>query len=161
MTRIRVGQGLDAHRLVQDRKLVLAGVTIDFEKGLLGHSDADVVAHALMDAILGALALGDIGTHFPPGDPRFKDADSMELLGQVVRMAKEKGFRVEQVDINVIAEAPRLMPHFDAMRKNLSQSLGAPLDAVSVKATTTEGMGFTGRGEGIAAMAVALLIEEN
>ena len=155
---IRIGQGFDAHQLRPGRKLILAGVTIPFDRGLAGHSDADVLAHAVMDAILGALALGDLGAHFPPGDPAYKDADSMGLLGKVVEMAKARGFAITQVDATVIAEAPKLAPQIPAMRENLGRALALPLDAVSVKATTTEGMGFTGRGEGIAAMAVVMLV---
>jgi 2-C-methyl-D-erythritol 2,4-cyclodiphosphate synthase len=157
MEDFRVGQGFDAHRLVEGRKLILAGVTIPHPRGLLGHSDADVLAHAVMDAILGALALGDIGAHFPPNDPAYQDADSMALLGRVAAMAKAQGWRVRQADATVIAEAPRLLPYVQAMRENLARVLAADLDRVSVKATTTEGMGFAGRGEGIAAMAVVAL----
>lgn len=154
---IRIGQGFDAHRLVPGRRLVLAGVLVPFERGLLGHSDADVIAHAVCDALLGALARRDIGEHFPPDDPAFQDADSMDLLRRVVEMAGTAGYGVVQVDVTVIAEAPKLRPFVPAMRENLSRITGAPLDRVSVKATTTEGMGFTGAGEGMAALAVALL----
>jgi 2-C-methyl-D-erythritol 2,4-cyclodiphosphate synthase len=160
MSEIRIGQGFDAHRLAAGRRLVLCGVTVPFDQGLLGHSDADVAAHAVMDAVLGALALGDIGAHFPPGDPRFKDADSLKLLREVVELARGQGFKVGQIDVTLIAEAPKLAPYIPAMREKLAAAAGAPLDRVSVKATTTEGMGFAGRGEGMAAMAVALLEKE-
>ena len=153
----RIGQGFDAHRLAAGRRLILAGVEVPFERGLLGHSDADVLAHAVMDAILGALALGDLGDHFPPGDPAYRDADSMKLLAQVAAMAKSRGWEVAQVDATVIAEAPKLKPYIPAMRENLARALAADLEAVSVKATTTEGMGFAGRGEGLAALAVVML----
>ena len=154
---VRVGQGFDAHRLVEGRRLVLGGVEIGHPRGLLGHSDADVLAHAITDAVLGAAAMGDIGTHFPPGAPEWKDADSLELLKKAVALAAERGWRVASVDATIIAEAPRLLPFVAEMRKRLAAALGCPLDGVSVKAKTTEGMGFTGRGEGIAAMAVATL----
>lgn len=154
---VRVGQGFDAHRLVEGRKLVLGGVTVPFERGLLGHSDADVLAHAVTDAVLGAAALGDIGTHFPPSDPKWKDADSIELLRRASALAAEKGFRVTSMDATVIAEAPRLAPFVEEMRRRLADALGCPVDGVSVKAKTTEGMGFCGRGEGMAALAVATL----
>ncbi|HUT52927.1 MAG TPA: 2-C-methyl-D-erythritol 2,4-cyclodiphosphate synthase [bacterium] len=157
---MRIGQGFDAHRLVAGRKLVLCGVTVPFEQGLLGHSDADVAAHAVMDAVLGALALGDIGAHFPPGDPRYQDADSMGLLREVAALARGRGFEIGQIDVTILAEAPKLAPYIDAMREKLAAAAGAPLSRVSVKATTTEGMGFTGRGEGMAAMAVAVLEKE-
>jgi 2-C-methyl-D-erythritol 4-phosphate cytidylyltransferase/2-C-methyl-D-erythritol 2,4-cyclodiphosphate synthase len=154
---VRVGQGFDAHRLVEGRRLVIGGVEVPFGRGLLGHSDADVLAHAITDAVLGAAALDDIGTHFPPGAPEWKDADSLDLLGRAAALAAERGYRVASVDATVIAEAPRLAPFVAEMRKRLAQALGCPADCVSVKAKTTEGMGFTGRGEGIAAMAVATL----
>jgi 2-C-methyl-D-erythritol 2,4-cyclodiphosphate synthase len=160
MNGIRIGQGFDAHRLVAGRRLVLCGVTVPFDQGLLGHSDADVATHAVMDAVLGALALGDIGAHFPPGDPRFKDADSLKLLREVADLARGLGFKVAQIDVTIIAEVPKLAPHIRAMREKLSAAAGAALERVSVKATTTEGMGFAGRGEGMAAMAVALLEKE-
>jgi 2-C-methyl-D-erythritol 2,4-cyclodiphosphate synthase len=155
---IRIGQGFDAHRLAPGRRLILGGVAVPFERGLLGHSDADVLAHAVMDAILGALALGDLGVHFPPGDPAYKDADSMKLLEKVAAMAEERGYRVQQIDATVIAEAPQLRPYIQAMRENLSRAAAADLASVSVKATTTEGLGFTGKGEGIAALAVVMLV---
>jgi len=157
MSKIRIGQGFDAHKLVTDRKLILSGVEIPFDKGLDGHSDADVAAHAVIDAVLGAAALGDIGIHFPPGDPLYKDADSMELLNRVKGMAGLKGYRVAQVDVTIIAQAPKLAPYISNMRHKMADALRVPIESVSIKTTTTEGMGFTGRGEGIAAMAVALL----
>lgn len=154
----RVGQGYDAHRLVPGRRLILGGVEVPFERGLLGHSDADVLAHAVTDAVLGAAALGDIGTHFPPSDSRWKDADSIALLRRAVALAGAAGWKVAAVDATVIAEAPKLAPHVAAMRERLASALDCPAGSVSVKAKTTEGMGFTGRGEGMAAMAVATLV---
>ena len=154
---IRVGNGYDAHRLVQGRPLVLGGVSIPYAKGLAGHSDADVLLHAICDALLGASALGDIGQHFPPEDPEFKDANSRQLLRQVMALLDQSGWSAGNVDVTVIAEEPRLAPHIPAMRSNLVEDMQLPLDAVSIKATTTEGMGFTGRGEGIAAQAVVLI----
>jgi len=157
VTDIRIGQGFDAHRLKPGRRLVLGGVEVPFKAGLDGHSDADVLAHAIMDAILGALALGDIGKHFPPDDPAFRNADSMKLLEKVVEMAGKNGFKPARVDATIIAERPRLAPFIPAMRENLARALGVAVESVSVKATTTEGMGAIGRGEGMSAMAVALL----
>jgi len=157
VTNIRIGQGFDAHRLKPGRRLVLGGVEVPFKAGLDGHSDADVLAHAIMDAILGALALGDIGKHFPPDDPAFRNADSIKLLEKVVEMAGKKGFKPARVDATIIAERPRLAPFIPAMREKLARALGVAVESVSVKATTTEGMGAIGRGEGMSAMAVALL----
>lgn len=154
---MRIGQGMDVHRLVRGRRLVLAGVEVPNERGLIGHSDADVVCHAVIDAILGALAQGDIGQHFPPGDPKYKDADSMALLAQIVTLAQNRGQRVAQLDATIVAEAPRLGPYKDAMRQNLARVIGAPLEAVSVKATTTDAIGAIGHGEGIAALALVML----
>jgi 2-C-methyl-D-erythritol 2,4-cyclodiphosphate synthase len=154
---MRIGQGIDVHRLVRGRKLMLAGVEIPFERGLIGHSDADVAAHAVIDAILGALALGDIGQHFPPRDPLYQDADSLELLARIVTLARGLNHRVIQLDLTIIAEAPRLAPYIADMRVNLARVTGAPLDAVSVKATTTDAIGAIGHGEGIAALALAVL----
>jgi 2-C-methyl-D-erythritol 2,4-cyclodiphosphate synthase len=151
----RTGIGFDAHRLVAGRPLVLGGVRIPHERGLLGHSDADVLVHALMDALLGAVADGDIGQHFPPGDARWKDADSVALLRLVVGRLHQHGWRVVNVDGTVLAEAPRLAPHIPQMRARLAEALGVESAQVSVKATTTEGMGAVGRREGISAMAVA------
>jgi 2-C-methyl-D-erythritol 2,4-cyclodiphosphate synthase len=150
---VRTGLGIDSHRLVAGRRLVLGGVEIPFELGLEGHSDADVLAHAIADALLGAAGLGDIGRHFPDSDPRFQDADSMVLLADVVSRVREAGWAVEHVDATVMMERPRLAPHRDAVEA----SLGAVLGSVNVKATTGERMGFVGRGEGVAAMAVATL----
>ena len=154
---MRIGSGFDVHRLVEGRKLILGGVDIPFEKGLDGHSDADVAIHALMDAILGALALGDIGQHFPPSDETYRGADSMKLLSAVVSLMKEKGYRIGNVDLTVIAEKPKMAPHIPMMRQNIAAALETEKENVSVKATTTEKLGFTGRGEGIAAEAVVLL----
>ncbi len=158
--RMRVGIGFDVHRLVEGRPLVLGGVTIPFEQGLLGHSDADVLTHAIMDALLGAAALGDLGQHFPDTDPAYAGADSLALLREVVRKVKDQGYRVANVDSVVAAERPRLVAHLPAMRERLAAALGCSPEAVSVKATTTEGLGFTGRGEGIAAQAVCLIVME-
>lgn len=157
MTRHRIGTGLDVHALVEGRPLVLGGVTIPHTHGLAGHSDADVLLHAVTDALLGALALGDLGQWFPPDDPRYAGADSAALLGQVMARVQAEGWRPGNVDCTVIAERPRLVPHVPAMRTSLARLLGVPQDRVSVKATTTEGLGFTGRGEGVAAQAVVLL----
>lgn len=156
---MRIGHGYDVHKLAEGRHLVLGGVDIPHEKGLLGHSDADVLTHAVMDALLGALALGDIGQHFPDTDPRYEGADSLVLLGHVTALLRELGFRVGNVDATVLAQAPKLAPHIPAMRENLARAMGADVSQVSVKATTEEGLGFTGRKEGIAAHAVALLLE--
>ncbi|NLD34256.1 MAG: 2-C-methyl-D-erythritol 2,4-cyclodiphosphate synthase [Clostridiales bacterium] len=153
----RVGLGFDVHRLVQGRLLVLGGVNIPHEKGLLGHSDADVATHALIDALLGAAALGDIGQHYPDTDERWRGADSVELLRDTVRTLGEKGFHPYNADITIAAQAPRLLPHVPQMRANLARAMGLPPDRVSVKATTTEELGFEGRGEGISARAVALI----
>ena len=157
---MRIGHGYDVHRLTPERKLILGGVEIPFEKGLLGHSDADVLAHAVMDALLGAAALGDIGKLFPDSDPAYKGADSLELLRRVTAVLGENGYRVGNVDATVLAQRPKLAPHIPAMRERLAVAMGISPDRVSVKATTEEGLGFTGTGEGIAAHAVAL-IDEN
>jgi 2-C-methyl-D-erythritol 2,4-cyclodiphosphate synthase len=155
---MRIGHGFDVHRLVPGRKLMLGGVEIPFELGLLGHSDADVLLHAVADALLGAAALGDIGKHFPLSDSKYKDADSSVLLGQVVTMVRKSGFSdIHNVDCMVMAERPRLSEHIDAMRQRLADILGTSIDAVSIKATTCEGLGFVGREEGIAASAVCLV----
>ncbi len=156
---MRIGHGYDVHRLAEGRKLILGGVEIPWEKGLLGHSDADVLAHAVMDALLGAAALGDIGLHFPDTDARWKDADSVELLRCTVALLKERSFRIGNIDATVLAQAPRLRPHIEEMRERLAAACGLPAERVSVKATTEEGLGFTGNGEGIAAHAVCLLEE--
>ena len=156
-TRMRIGHGYDVHRLVEGRKLILGGVEIPFEKGLLGHSDADVLVHAVMDAVLGAAALGDIGQHFPDNDPAYAGADSLELARHVARILSEHGYRVENIDATILCQRPKLAPHIPAMRANLAAAFGLPVDAVSVKATTEEHLGFTGEGLGIAAHAVALI----
>ena len=154
---MRIGHGYDVHRLVEGRKLILGGVDIPFEKGLLGHSDADVLTHAVMDALLGAAALGDIGKHFPDSDPAYAGADSLALASHVATLLLKEGYRIENVDATILAQAPKLAPHIPLMRENLSRALGIPLSAVSVKATTEEGLGFTGEGLGMAAHAVCLL----
>jgi 2-C-methyl-D-erythritol 2,4-cyclodiphosphate synthase len=159
MTRLRVGSGFDVHALVEGRPLMLGGVAIPHSHGLLGHSDADVLLHAVADALLGALALGDLGHWFPPDDPRYTDADSAGLLAQVVAEVLQRGWHTTNLDCTVIAERPRLAPHVPAMRERLAAILGVALERVSVKATSTEGLGFTGRGEGIAAQAIVLLEE--
>jgi 2-C-methyl-D-erythritol 2,4-cyclodiphosphate synthase len=154
---IRVGIGYDSHRFVEGRPLVLGGVTIPYERGLQGHSDADAVAHALIDAMLGAAAAGDIGQHFPDDDPRWKDADSMELLSSAHGMVRDRGYALTQADLTIITEQPRLRTHLPAMAASLSRRLGAQPGAVSLKAKSNEGMGFIGRGEGIAVIAIATL----
>ncbi len=153
----RIGNGFDVHRLVEGRKCIICGVDIPHSTGLLGHSDADVAIHALCDALLGAAALGDIGKHFPDTDERWKGADSRMLLRRVISLIGEKGYRVVNVDVTIMAQAPKMLPHIMKMRENLAQDMGVDIDAVSVKATTTERLGFTGRGEGIAAQASALI----
>ncbi len=156
---IRIGNGYDLHRLVSDRKLILGGVEIPYEKGLLGHSDADVLTHAIMDAMLGALALGDIGHYFPPTDPKWAGADSIMLLQQVQELIGVQGWRVNNIDSMVIAEAPKLKPHIKAMRDRLAQVMNLPIDCVSVKATTNEGMDAIGQKDAIAVHAVVLLVK--
>lgn len=157
MQDVRIGQGIDAHRLASGRRLVLGGIEIPFEKGLLGHSDADVLLHAISDALLGALGLGDIGEHFPETDERFRDISSLRLLEQVCTMIQERGYRVQNVDATIVAEQPRLSGHIPAMERAIRECI-RPMGEVNVKATTTEGMGFTGRQEGIAAFAVATVV---
>lgn len=156
---IRIGNGYDLHRLVCDRKLILGGVEIPYEKGLLGHSDADVLTHAIMDAMLGALALGDIGHYFPPSDPKWAGADSIMLLQQVQQLITSQGWRINNLDATVIAEAPKMKPHIKAMRERLSQAINLPIDCVSVKATTNEGMDAIGQKDAIAVHAVVLLVK--
>ncbi|WP_289157321.1 2-C-methyl-D-erythritol 2,4-cyclodiphosphate synthase [uncultured Muribaculum sp.] len=156
---IRVGNGFDVHRLVEERELWLGGVKVPYHLGLLGHSDADVALHALSDALLGAAALRDIGYHFPDTDPRFKGADSRVLLRRVREILQEKGYKVGNVDLTIMAQAPKLLDHIPVMRERIAADLMIDLDAVSVKATTTEKLGFTGRGEGIAALATALIFK--
>ncbi len=155
---MKIGHGYDAHRLVKGRKLILGGVTIDFELGLLGHSDADVLTHALMDAILGALGKGDIGSHFPDSDPRFKNINSLKLLEQVMLIADQEGYVLGNADITVICQLPRLAPFIRQMRENLGAVCKTPPKNINIKATTTEKMGPTGRGEGITAHTVVLLL---
>ena len=154
---MRIGHGYDVHRLVEGRRLILGGVEVPFDKGLLGHSDADVLTHAVMDALLGACALGDIGHLFPDSDPAYAGADSLRLLDEVVSRLRQRGDRVGNVDATVLAQAPKLAPYLEPMRRNLARRLQVPMDAVSVKATTEEGLGFTGTGDGIAAHAVCLV----
>jgi len=154
---MRIGHGYDVHRLVEDRKLILGGVEVPFEKGLLGHSDADVLAHAVMDAVLGAAALGDIGKHFPDTDPAYAGADSLKLAQHVTRIMREHGWKIVNIDSTLLCQKPKLAPYIPAMRENLAAAFGMPVDAVSVKATTEEHLGFTGEGLGIAAHAVALI----
>lgn len=157
MTMVRTGIGYDIHRLVPDRRLVLGGVAIDHPTGLAGHSDGDVLAHAIMDALLGATALGDLGTHFPSDDPAYAGADSLRLLERVVKLVTAAGYWIGSVDASVIAQAPRLAPHLAGMRDRLAVSLGVERDAVSVKATTNDGLGIVGAGEAIAALATAIV----
>ncbi|RAV10232.1 2-C-methyl-D-erythritol 2,4-cyclodiphosphate synthase [Paenibacillus contaminans] len=157
---IRVGQGFDVHQLAEGRKCIIGGVEIPFEKGLLGHSDADVLLHTISDAVLGALALGDIGKHFPDTDPAFKDADSLKLLIHVWGLVKERGYRLGNVDATIIAQKPKMAPYIPAMVEIIAKALEADVSQVNVKATTTEWLGFTGRGEGIAAQAVVCLVQE-
>ncbi|MDO5462039.1 MAG: 2-C-methyl-D-erythritol 2,4-cyclodiphosphate synthase [bacterium] len=158
---MRTGIGFDTHRLVSDRKLILGGVEIAYEYGLLGHSDADVLTHAIMDALLGAIADGDIGQHFPDTDPKWKGADSVALLRAVVARLKEKGYGIVNIDATVLAERPKLMPHIPAMRQVLAEAMECDQTAVSIKATTVEGLGAIGRREGISAMAVATVSNLN
>ena len=154
---MRIGHGYDVHKLVEGRKLILGGVEIPHEKGLLGHSDADVITHAVMDALLGATALGDIGKHFPDSDPKYKGADSIELCRFVCKLIEEKGYKISNVDATIIAQAPKLAPYIEAMRVNLAETLKISIDQVNVKATTEEHLGFTGEGLGISAHAVCLI----
>lgn len=151
----RFGMGYDVHRLVEGRKLILGGVDVPYEKGLLGHSDADVLLHAITDALLGAAALGDIGKHFPDTDPRFEGADSLKLLSHAMGLIREKGYEVGNIDATIVAQKPKLAPYIEAMRDNIAKTLGVDKDLVNVKATTEEKLGFTGSGEGMSAYAVA------
>ncbi|MBR2568590.1 MAG: 2-C-methyl-D-erythritol 2,4-cyclodiphosphate synthase [Paenibacillus sp.] len=157
---IRVGQGFDVHQLVEGRPCIIGGVTIPYEKGLLGHSDADVLLHTVSDAVLGALALGDIGKHFPDTDPAYKDADSVKLMEHVWNLAKERGYKLGNVDCTIIAQQPKMLPYIPQMVDNIARILEADAAQVNVKATTTEKLGFAGRGEGIAAQAVVCLIRD-
>lgn len=153
----RTGIGYDVHRFAEGRRMVLGGVEIPFEKGLLGHSDADVLLHAIADALLGAAALGDIGVHFPPSDPQWKDLDSVDIVRHTVALLADQGWQIVNIDASVIAEAPKVNPHVAAMKQRLHEITGLPLNAISIKATTNEGMGFVGREEGIAAIASAMI----
>jgi 2-C-methyl-D-erythritol 2,4-cyclodiphosphate synthase len=155
---MRIGHGFDVHRLVEGRKLIIGGVEIAWEKGLLGHSDADVLLHAIADAILGAIGEGDIGRHFPDTDPRFKGANSLVLLEHVGKLAEAKGYRPGNIDATIIAQRPKMAPHIQAMRENIARALNCSPDQVNVKATTTEELGYCGRGEGIASHAVVLIL---
>lgn len=154
---MRIGTGYDVHKLVEGRKCIIGGVEIPYEKGLLGHSDADVLLHAIMDALLGAAALGDIGKWFPDTDPEWEGADSLKMMERVGEMLSERGFLIENIDSTIIAQAPKMRPYIEQMRKNIADALKIELEQVSVKATTEEHLGFTGRGEGISAQAAALL----
>lgn len=155
---MRIGMGYDVHKLVEGRDLILGGVTIPCEKGLLGHSDADVLVHAIMDAILGALGMGDIGKHFPDTDQAYKSADSIELLRHVAKLMSDEGRTLGNVDATIIAQKPKMAPHIEAMRGNIAEALGVDAEQINVKATTEEGLGFTGSGEGISAQAICLLM---
>lgn len=157
---MRVGMGYDVHRLVPERDLILGGVKIDYERGLLGHSDADVLLHAIMDAILGAAALGDIGKHFPDTDAAYKGASSIRLLEAVRDLVAEEGYRVVNVDATIIAQQPKMRPHIEQMRENIAKALQIKMQQINVKATTEEGLGFTGTGEGISSQAICLLEEK-
>lgn len=157
---MRIGHGYDVHRLVEGRKLIMGGVDIPHEKGLLGHSDADVLLHAIADAILGALGEGDIGRHFPDTDPAFKGADSLKLLAHVMTIADQRGYGLGNLDATIIAQMPKMAPHIQAMRENIAGVLNADVTQVNVKATTEEGLGFSGNGEGIAAHAVVLMVSK-
>lgn len=154
---MRVGMGYDVHKLVEDRELILGGVNIPYEKGLLGHSDADVLLHAIMDALLGAAALGDIGKHFPDTDPSYKGASSVELLKHVGQLLEEHHYMIENIDATIIAQRPKMLPHISTMRENIAEALQIEVDQVNVKATTEEGLGFTGNGEGISSQAICAL----
>ncbi len=154
---MRIGMGYDVHRLTENRKCIIGGVEIPFEKGLLGHSDADVLLHAVMDALLGAAALGDIGKHFPDTDPAYEGISSIKLLEKVGVLLEEKAFLIENIDATIIAQAPKMRPHIDKMRENIAQALQISTEQVNVKATTEEGLGFTGSGEGISAQAICML----
>ena len=154
---MRVGMGYDVHKLVEGRDLIMGGVKIPYEKGLLGHSDADVLLHAISDALLGAAALGDIGKHFPDTDPKYKGADSLKLLEHVGKLLDEHMYVIENIDATIIAQRPKMAPHIEKMRENIAQTLGLEIDQVNVKATTEEGLGFTGTGEGISSQAICAI----
>lgn len=154
---MRIGMGYDVHRLAEDRALIIGGVEIPYEKGLLGHSDADVLLHAIMDALLGAAAMGDIGKHFPDTDPEYKGISSLVLLEKVGELLRENGFIIENIDATIIAQAPKMRPYIDSMRENIARVLEVDISCVNVKATTEEGLGFTGSGEGISSQAICML----
>nr|WP_295779209.1 2-C-methyl-D-erythritol 2,4-cyclodiphosphate synthase [uncultured Intestinibacter sp.] len=156
---MRVGIGYDVHKLVENRKLILGGVEIEHDKGLLGHSDADVLVHAMMDSILGALALGDIGKHFPDTDPKYKGADSIKLLEFVNNLIESKGYKVNNIDSIIVAQAPKMAPHILKMRENVSKAMNIDIDCISIKATTEEGLGFTGNKQGISCQSICSLIK--
>ena len=158
---MRIGHGYDVHKLTEDRKLILGGVEIPFEKGLLGHSDADVLVHAVMDALLGALALGDIGKHFPDTDPKYKGADSIKLLKYVGELINDKGYKVGNIDATILCQRPKLAPHIERMRENIAKALECDISQVSVEATTEEKLGFTGEGLGISAHSVCIVESSN
>lgn len=157
---MRIGHGYDVHRITENRNLILGGVHIPWEKGLLGHSDADVLVHAIMDSLLGAAALGDIGRHFPDTDDKYKDADSMKLLVHVRRLLEDKGYHIVNIDATIIAQKPKLAAYIEKMRDNISAALGMDVDCVNIKATTEENLGFTGTGQGMAAHAVCIIDKE-
>lgn len=154
---MRIGHGYDVHKLVEGRKLIIGGVEIQYQRGLLGHSDADVLVHAIMDSLLGAACLGDIGKHFPDSDSRYKGVDSLILLKKVSELLKDLDFKIINIDATIIAERPKMSPHIISMRENISRALGIDIDSINIKATTEEGLGFTGGGEGISAHAVSLI----
>lgn len=154
---MRIGMGYDVHKLVEGRKLIMGGIEIPYEKGLLGHSDADVLLHAIMDSLLGGAALGDIGKHFPDTDERYNGISSILLLKEVGRLVKEKNYEIENIDSTIIAQRPKMAPHISAMVKNIADALEISIDRINVKATTEEGLGFTGRGEGISSQSICLL----
>jgi len=158
MKQMRIGMGYDVHKLTEGRELILGGVNIPYEKGLLGHSDADVIVHAIMDALLGAAALGDIGQHFPDTDPAYKGISSIVLLEQVGSLLESHNYVIENIDATIIAQKPKMMPYLPKMRENVARALGIEVDQVNIKATTEEGLGFTGSGEGISAQAICLLL---
>ena len=155
---MRIGLGYDVHKLVENRKLIIGGVEIQHDKGLLGHSDADVLVHAIMDSMLGALALGDIGKHFPDNSEDFKDADSIKLLEFVYNLIREKGYKIGNIDATIIAQSPKMAPHIEGMRSIISETLSTNIDNINIKATTEEGLGFTGNKEGIASQSICLLL---
>lgn len=158
---MRIGLGYDVHKLVENRKLILGGVEIPFEKGLLGHSDADVLLHAIMDSLLGACALGDIGKHFPDTDNRFKGISSIKLLEETAKLIADKGYAVNNIDATIIAQRPKMLPHIELMRKNIAEALNLDIDRINIKATTEEGLGFTGEGLGISSQSIASVISIN